>query len=777
MNFVMLRVILVFLTIAGCSESSKTSEDNVVESHALSVFVGPTTIPQGDAIGASAITIRNEFFAVAFAVDTPSPWGVAAGGMLDIAIVRNGVVERDIAALVDFMPNNWSAWPSKHQSVELEINTPELVVVLVQRDWGEVELETRFEIRAQSNLIRLHTRMVNQGERILPDLLSGYVMWQNSGFDFGMPGFSASELALDDAALGDWSALYDRGWALGLHATFSTHLSYTARDRYIRHDLASAAVQEFEAWLQIENSANLTEFVRTEINRTDLANGKVFGRVLDAAGSIAADSAVVISAGGRPYAWTLTDEQGQYEIVLPIGRYELYATAAGYANGAPRAISVASGDHLEHSFADMGRPATIKFRVVDQQTEQPLDARIAIEKGNKPLIRYFGEKVFYTELERPGIVEVEMAAGKYEFTVSAGGGFTSAIQNVPLSLAPGERTEKTVTIAVMASPQQRGWYSADLHHHSNVLDGQTAPGFVLRSEMAAGVDIAALTDHDSTVNNAAMGRLAAGRGIPFIAGTELSPSWAHFNAYPIDTEKTIAIDVGQAKVQDIFAEARRLGAEVIHANHPYSDYGYFTSLETEVSRNGVVGNAVPGGYDDGFDLVEITSAHVPQTLNRTWQLWNSGKPAYFAAGSDVHDIWDMTESMSGAARSYVHLPGELTVDNFIKSLKSGHGYASQGPLIYPELMFGSEISQTIGEVLKLGYQLQSVQGLASVQLIERGIQVQSLILEDRGTGLVDIEFEVKPEVDTWFSLVVKDAAGKYAYSNPLWVKVGVDSFE
>ena len=73
MNFVMLRVILVFLTIAGCSESSKTSEDNVVESHALSVFVGPTTIPQGDATGASAITIRNEFFAVAFAVDTPSP--------------------------------------------------------------------------------------------------------------------------------------------------------------------------------------------------------------------------------------------------------------------------------------------------------------------------------------------------------------------------------------------------------------------------------------------------------------------------------------------------------------------------------------------------------------------------------------------------------------------------------------------------------------------------------------------------------------------------------
>ena len=774
MKFKMLTAVLVFFAVTGCSRSTETEN---IDSQSISVVIGPTTIPQGDALGSKAITIRNQFFVVAFAIDTPSPWGVAAGGILDIAIVRDGVVEHDIAALVDFMPNNWSAWPSKHQSVELETNTPELVVVLVQRDWGEVELETRFEIRAESKLIRLHTRMINNGSLALPDLLSGYVMWQNSGFDYGMPGFSASDLAPDDAALGDWSALYDKGWALGMHAPFSTHLSYTARDRYIQHNLAPAAIQEFEAWLQIEDSANLTEFVQTEINRDGLANGEVSGRVLDTVEGVTADSAVVISRNGKPYAWTLTDEQGHYNMVLPTGNYELYATAAGYANGASLSISVTDGAQLEHSFSDMGKPATITFKVVDQQTERPLDARLAIDKGNKPLIRYFGEKVFYTELQRPGIVEIVMAAGEYEFTVSAGGGFTSSIQNVPLKLVPGERTEKTVAIAVIASPQRRGWYSADLHHHSDVLDGHTAPGFVLRSEMAAGVDIAALTDHDSTINNAAMARLAADRGMPFIAGTEMSPSWAHFNAYPIDSDKTIGIDVGQSKVQDIFAEARRLGAEVIHANHPYGDYGYFTSLEKKVIRNGVVGNAVPGGYDEGFDLVEITALHVPQTLNRTWQLWNTGKPAYLAAGSDAHDIWDITESISGAARSYVYLEGEVTADSFIKSLKAGHSYASQGPLIYPEIMFGTEVSQSVDEALKLVYQIQSVHGLASVQLIERGSQVKSLMLDTRGAGLVDVEFEVWPEADTWFSLIVEDAAGKYAYSNPLWVKVGVDHLE
>ncbi|MFT5483672.1 MAG: hypothetical protein ACI9GW_002330 [Halieaceae bacterium] len=767
---ILIGVLLIF-AIVGCSRSPEPELEITVSAQSVSVAFGPTTIPHGDALGASAITIRNEFFAVAFAVDTPSPWGVAAGGILDIGIVRAGVVEGDIAALVDFMPNNWSAWPSAHQSVELETNTPELVVVLVQRDWGEVELETRFEIRAGSNLIRLHTRMVNNGKLALPDLLSGYVMWQNLGFDYGMPGFASSVVAPDDAALGDWSALYDRNWALGLHAAFSTHLSYTGRDRYRQHSLEPAAVEEFEAWLQIEDSANLVAFVQTEIDSRDLPSGRVYGGVSDAEGGVVADSAVVVSSGGEPYAWALADEQGQYEMALPTGDYQLYATAAGYANGTPRAISVDNGVELELSFADMGKPATITFKIVDRETEQSLDARIAIEKGNKPLIRYFGEKIFYTELERPGIVEVVMAAGEYEFSVSAGGGFTSRVLHVPLTLTAGEKMEKTVTVPVLVAPQQRGWYSADLHHHSDVLDGLTAPGFVLRSELAAGIDIAALTDHDSTVNNAEMGRLAASRGMPFIAGMEISPSWAHFNAYPIDADKTIGIDVGQAPVQDIFAEARRLGAEVIHVNHPYGNYGYFGSLEKEVIRDGLIGSAVPGDYDAGFDLVEITPLHIPQTLNRTWQLWNIGKPAYFAAGSDVHDVWDATEDVSGAARSYVYLAGEVTADSFITSLKAGHGYASQGPLIYPELMFGSELTHSVGAELKLVYQVQSVHGLASVRLIEKGVEVQSLMLDTSGSGVIDVKFEVKPEADTWFSLVVEDAAGKYAYSNPLWVKV------
>ncbi|NNC98795.1 MAG: hypothetical protein HKN85_01300, partial [Gammaproteobacteria bacterium] len=129
------------------SFETRTEKDNNTY---LSVAYGPTLIPRGNAVGAADITVSNDFFMISFGAETASPWGVASGGILDIAIMRDGKPGTDIASLVDFMPNYWSAWPTSYQRVEIEKKTPQQVVVRTRRDWGEVELETRFIIRADS---------------------------------------------------------------------------------------------------------------------------------------------------------------------------------------------------------------------------------------------------------------------------------------------------------------------------------------------------------------------------------------------------------------------------------------------------------------------------------------------------------------------------------------------------------------------------------------------------------------------------------------------------
>jgi hypothetical protein len=548
---------------------------------------------------------------------------------------------------------------------------------------------------------------------------------------------------------------------LGLHAPFSDVVTQDGRDRYLEHDLAPGETRSFEGWLQIENEGSLAPMVQTDIEFGGLSSGRVSGQVVSDDGKSVDSPAVVVQRDGTPIFWTL-GSGGRYDLRLPGGDYEIYATARGYGQSSSTRVTITEGSTTSIDFDDVRPPGSLQIQVNDQKCDEPLDARISIKEGQKPLIGFFGKDVYFTELERVGEVVQSIAPGRYVFEVSAAGGFTSSPQMQAVVVESGKTQTQVVSIPVLAAPHDEGWYNADMHHHSDVLDGFTEAQFVMRSELAAGVNIAFLSDHDSVINNNEMRKLSQKRSVPFIPGTELSPSWGHFNAYPVDDGTSVDIDTGQSSVQEIFAEARRMGADIVSVNHPNSEYGYFESLRSKVA---------PGGYDDGFDLVEIEINEYEErnrkTLQRVWQMWNEGQEVYLAAGSDAHDVW--TE-ISGSARSYVYVDGELSIEKFVAALKAGHSFASQGPLIFPEILFGSQVSQKSGEVLDLRYSVQAVSGLKSVNLIGQGSAVEEREMSDEVTR-VDVEFTVKPESDTWYSLIVEDSNGNFAYTNPVWVSI------
>ena len=353
----------------------------------------------------------------------------------------------------------------------------------------------------------------------------------------------------------------------------------------------------------------------------------------------------------------------------------------------------------------------------------------------------------------------------YEFEISAGGGFISVPQIVKSSVLSGTPTKIDLQVDTTANSQDKGWFSADLHHHSDVLDGFTDAEYVMRSELASGVDITFLSDHDSVFNNAKMREFSEARGVLFIPGTEMSPSWAHFNAFPLDDGVQIEVDSRRATVQEIFAAARRMGADIIEANHPFMSYGYFRSQQND---------EIPGGYDEGFELVEIEASihggyaeRNQKTVDHIWRLWNQGIRVYLATGSDSHDVW---RQPSGAARTYAHVEGELTIDKFVQSLKAGNSFASQGPLVYPEIMFGSDIIHPSGQKLVLNYTVHAVSGLKSVKLIASGFKIDELLFDGESVE-TPITFSVMPESDRWYSLVIEDTNGQFTYANPVWVVV------
>src|SRR3712207_6707731 len=132
----------------------------------------------------------------------------------------------------------------------------------------------------------------------------------------------------------------------------------------------------------------------------------------------------------------------------------------------------------------------------------------------------------------------------------------------------------------------------DLHTHSSVSDGTEAPGELLASAHAAGLDVVALTDHDTTGGwaEAEAGRPA---GLTVVPGMELSCRWfpddqrpisVHLLAYLFDPPHP-GFAEGRARLRD----QRLTRGERIVAALAADGYPVVWEEIVEASGGGVVG--------------------------------------------------------------------------------------------------------------------------------------------------------------------------------------------
>jgi len=109
----------------------------------------------------------------------------------------------------------------------------------------------------------------------------------------------------------------------------------------------------------------------------------------------------------------------------------------------------------------------------------------------------------------------------------------------------------------------------DLHCHSSVSDGVLAPADVAAHARRAGVDVWALTDHDEVGGTAAARAAALEQGMRFVAGVEISITWAnetvHIVGLQID-EHDAALKAGLAATRaGRDARGREIAAQLAQA--------------------------------------------------------------------------------------------------------------------------------------------------------------------------------------------------------------------
>jgi hypothetical protein len=726
---------------------------------AVRVTVGPTPIQDGEAKSSGDITVINEKLAFALAVGSPVPYGVPRGAIVDAAPVVDGAIGRDCVVFADFIPNNWSAWPNTYQHVDILENGPQRAVIRTVRDWGNVTITTIYTLDSNADAVRIEATMRNEGNAALPDLLSGVTLWPKGGYFFGLPGMAGIVDGKTDGALADRVVAYDELWSVALHAPYADHISHGSLDMYQLHSLAPGASRVFTAWLQIGPSGDLKPVIAAEITRKGLASGMVHGTVAGRDGKAVEAPVVVIEKQGRPYGWVV-GAHGEYQVALPAGEYVLYATARNYSQSDRVPVQISAGAAEVRDFRELQVPGRIEIAVSNAVDGKPMDARIRIAEGQRPLVEFLGRSTFFTELDRKGHLEVPIAPGNYRLTVSAGGGFSTRKQEVAITVSPGKSQAVAVAVTPLFHPSSRQWYSADLHHHADQAEAVTPPADLARSQLAAGLDLLFVSDHDSMFNHGVLQAIAARRGMAFIPGIELSASWGHFNAYPLLLNQKLEIDTATATVDEILQEGRRLGATVVQVNHPFIAYGYFTSVS---------GGVAPGGFNPAFDLIEINAAAPTddgKVLQALWNFWNEGRHYYLAAGTDTHDVW---HDESGAVRTFAHFVGPVTAAKFAQALKDGHGYVTSGPLVFPSVMLGDTLTVKPGSHFTLGFDLESVDGLKQAQLIGGGAVIQSNMLRD-APQQAHVGFGLSTSRSTWYSLIVEDIRGHKAYTDPIWVK-------
>jgi len=158
----------------------------------------------------------------------------------------------------------------------------------------------------------------------------------------------------------------------------------------------------------------------------------------------------------------------------------------------------------------------------------------------------------------------------------------------------------------------------DLHAHSSVSDGTETPAELLQTARAAGLDVVALTDHDTT-DGWAVARDARPAGLTVVPGMELSCRWfpddqppvsVHLLAYLFDPDSP-ALSAERARLRE---ERLSRGERIVEALAA-DGYPVVWAEIVEASAGGVVGRPhlaralVRAGVVESVDAAFATLLH------------------------------------------------------------------------------------------------------------------------------------------------------------------------
>jgi len=297
------------------------------------------------------------------------------------------------------------------------------------------------------------------------------------------------------------------------------------------------------------------------------------------------------------------------------------------------------------------------------------------------------------------------------------------------------------------------FWRGNLHTHSTLSDGALAPEQVIEAYKDAGYDFLQLSDHFLERFGwpiADTRRWRSNRFTTLIGAEVHAPAtrvgelW-HIVAtgLPLDFAAPTRKETGP----QLAARARAQGAFVAIAHPAWSQLTVEDGRALESAHAVEIynhGSAVETDRGDGFYLLD--------------QLLNEGRRLTAIATDDAHFRHGDYDAFGG----FVEVKASsLEPEALLEALKAGHFYSSQGPRFDEVSLSAHEISIACTPVQAITVVTGTSRALTRVG---RQITGATFDLTKAGAGN-----RARGAPATWARVVVIDAAGRRAWTNPIWI--------
>jgi TolB protein len=443
-----------------------------------------------------------------------------------------------------------------------------------------------------------------------------------------------------------------------------------------------------------------------------------------------------------------------------------------------------------------GHPTAARVSVVgeDGRAYAPEDAWMHADDNFVRSERSFEAHYFHTL----GKALVEAPAG--HITVEAMKGFEYRPARHSLVLATGEAANVTIRLEPLTLPPDAHgrWVSGDVHVHMNYGGAyRNTPAHLVSQAAAENLsivenlivnkeqripDIAYFSTKSDSTSNAP----------PLVfTGQEFHTSyWGHLGLLNLTRNFLIPAYAGYpgTAAASLFPSNAQV-ADLAHAQHALVGYAHPFDAVPDPARDASLTDELPVDVALGkVDYIEVVGFSEHKSTAEVWyRLLNLGFHLPAAGGTDALANFASLRGPVGLNRVYAKVQqGRLDISSWLDSLKQGHTFATNGPLLGLALG-GKEVGEELrlpvgGNRVPFKAWLRSIVPLDHLQLVCNGAVAEDLKLNPDHQS-ADLQGSIPVSRTGW--CLLRAWADKpespvldlypYATTGPLYVKVGASS--